>query len=96
MEKQYVIAIKRIRDYYDKEPIERWEFAQYDEHAGSFSSGYPVFGPEHYAITFDSIEFAETWWKRNSQYIYYNNNYDLSTLNVYERTYQKVKVLKEV
>lgn len=91
MKTQYVIAIKQIRDYYGN-PTEKWLFAQYDDHCGSYSSGYPIFSDEHHAITFNSVKEAQEWWNRNSKDIRLDK-YDLSTLSVYERTYKKTEWL---
>ena len=90
MKTKYVIAVKRIRDYFN-EPTEKWEYAQFDNYSGSFSTGYPVFGSECHATTFDSVELAEDWLKRFTKDIRFNNDYDLLTLNVYERTYKEVE-----
>lgn len=89
MKTQYVIAIKEVRNYCGQ-PTETWVFAQYDDHSGSFSTGYPIFSYEHHAIVFDSVEKAEEWWNRNSKDIAFDR-YDLSTLGVYERTYKKTE-----
>lgn len=102
MTKKYVISIKRIADYSGSnnalpENEQFWEYAQYDDHAGSFSTGYPCFGCEYHAKTFVSVEDAEKWWKDNKKYMFYGCSgkyaYDISTLAIRERIYRSTKKL---
>lgn len=91
MIKRYMIGMKRVKDYKNAiltEEKQRYEYAQYDNYAGSFSTGYPVFGDELHAIKFDSIEKAKEWWEKNEiymspPYIDYGK-YDVKTLGVME------------
>ena len=85
-----VIAVLRIRDYSNKECEPYWEFASYDQYAGSFSSGYPCFDNNLvHAITFKNVADAEDrfkrWWK---DYVLghsgYDRSYDMSTLCIKE------------
>ena len=100
MKKKYVISIKRIKDYSgnvlpDNEHF--WEYAQYDDHAGSFSTGYPCFSDEYHAKTFVSVEEAEKWWNDNKKYMFYgcreSSKYDITTLAIRERIYKPSKKL---
>ena len=86
----YVISVKRTKNYIGNHLAEEnqyWEYAQYDDHAGSFSSGYPCFGSEIYAETFDSIEKAREWFYKESQYLK-DNAHDWTTLAIRERVYE--------
>ena len=88
--KTYVISVKRTKNYIGNQLAEGnqyWEYAQYDDHAGSFSTGYPCFGGETYAETFDSIEKAREWFYKESQYLK-DNNHDWTTLAIRERVYK--------
>lgn len=102
MTKKYVISIKRTHSYGYRdnsalpENEQFWEYAQYDDHAGSFSTGYPCFGCEYHAKTFASAEAAEKWWEDNKKYMFYGDsasNYDISTLAIRERIYKPSKKL---
>ena len=49
----YVISVKRTKNYIGNHLAEEnqyWEYAQYDDHAGSFSTGYPGFGGERVVL----------------------------------------------
>lgn len=100
MTKKYVISIKRTYGYGDNNALPEneqfWEYAQYDDHAGSFSTGYPCFSSEYHAKTFVSVEAAEKWWNDNKKYMFYGGRvscYDLSTLAIRERIYKPSKKL---
>lgn len=102
MKKKFVISIKRIKDYGGSnnplpENEQFWEYAQYDDHAGSFSTGYPCFGCEYHAKTFVSVEEAEKWWKANEEYMFdgydKKSRYDISTLAIRERIYKPCRKL---
>ena len=85
--KTYVMSVKRTKNYIGNQLAEGnqyWEYAQYDNYAGSFSTGYPRFGSERYAETFDSIEKAREWFYEESQYLK-DNNHDWTTLAIRER-----------
>lgn len=85
----FVISILRVGDYCGNNCEPYWEFASYDNYAGSFSTGYPCFDGLMHAITFDSTEDAEQkfekWWK---DFVYghsnYTKDYDISTLGIRE------------
>lgn len=101
MKKKFVISIKRIKDYGGSnntlpENEQFWEYAQYDSHGGSFSTGYPCFSFECHARTFASVEDAEKWWEDNKKYIFYGDresNYDITTLAIRERIYKPCRKL---
>ena len=101
MEKKFVISIKRIKSYGTNETLpdneQYWEYAAYDRYAGSFSTGYPCFGFEWHAESFQSVEEAEKWWNANEEYMFdgYNKKscYDISTLAIRERIYRPSKKL---
>ena len=86
----YIISVKRTKNYIGNHLAEEnqyWEYAQYDDHAGSFSTGYPRFGSEIYAETFDSVEKAREWFYEESQYLK-DNSHDWTTLAIRERVYK--------
>jgi len=90
MKKQYVISIKRVTDFLNRvlpEEEQYWQYAQLDCHAGSFSSGYPVFGDEFHAKKFESIDEAKEWWESHERYLSYQfadngDKYNYSTLAI--------------
>lgn len=96
--RDYVISIKRIRDYSGNLAEPYWEYASYDRYAGAMSSGYPVFDHLAHAVSFDSIEEAEeafpNWWKN---FVYGNSNYeqeyDISTLAIRKINFSTKKKL---
>ena len=86
----YIISVKRTKNYIGNHLAEEnqyWEYAQYDDHAGSFSTGYPCFGSEIYAETFDSVEKAREWFHKESQYLK-DNSHDWTTLAIRKRVYE--------
>lgn len=38
-------------------------YAGYDNHAGSFSTGYPCWDSENYAKEFETVDDAKEWWR---------------------------------
>lgn len=100
MPKRYLLAIKRLYGYslhpLKLSPDEQfYQYAQYDNHAGSFSTGYPIFGDIQYAIRFLSIEEAENWLYENQRDLHLHNRiYDFRSLCVMEEKYEEVKKLE--
>ena len=73
----YVISVKRTKNYIGNQLTEGnqyWEYAQYDDHAGSFSTGYPCFGGETYAETFDSMLTIGLLWQFGNEYMKQKKN----------------------
>lgn len=91
----YVISVKRIR-YCTGEQIpeeqQYWEYASYDNHAGSFSSGYPCFDNINCAENFKTIENAKAWWEEFKRYLtsVYEKDYDFSTIAIRKPVFKKV------
>lgn len=94
---EYVIAIKRVKDYFGDPIVEGrdpWEYAQY-----GITTAFPIrhvsFGKRSTAIRFSSEYAAKTWWENNRKYFTSEfmdiDHYDLSTLAVMEHIdYYKV------
>ena len=86
--KNYVISVRRTKDYLDR-PLDKnkqyYEYAGYDDHAGSFSSGMPSWDNEFYCKIFSSVDNAKTYWLTNSQYLF-DDRHDWTTLAIRERT----------
>lgn len=87
MKSSYIISIQRVTSYTGKKlDNPEWQYAQYDNYAGSFSTGYPCFGSLEHAIKFNSVKEAEKWFEENKRYIssYYlgGKNYNLSSLGI--------------
>jgi hypothetical protein len=100
-ERQYVISIKRIKNY-KGEPIEgEFNYAGLDTHAGSLSTGYPIFCSwVANAERFSSVEEAKKWWETNSKHMLGLNvsHYDMSTLAIRKiiyKTFEKLEYHKE-
>lgn len=86
----YVLAIKRIRDYLGgrlENPI--WEYATYDNFSGPMSSGYPIFADIRHAIFFKTREKAAEWFEQNCRDMVLSD-YDKSTLCVQEMAFKTV------
>lgn len=85
---EYVIAIKRVKDYFGDPLVESrdsWEYAQYGMLI-KFPIKKACFGKESTATKFGSVEEALRWWNNNkksftSEYIDLEN-YDLSSLTI--------------
>ena len=83
MKSSYVISIQRVTSYTGKKlDTPEWEYAQYDNYAGSFSTGYPCFSSLLHAIKFNSVEEAEEWLYKNKKYLGLDKNYNLSSLGI--------------
>lgn len=85
MKSSYIISIQRVTSYTGKKlDNPEWEYAQYDNYAGSFSTGYPCFGSLLHAIKFNSVEEAEKWFEEEKEYLTprLNKNYNLSSLGI--------------
>ena len=85
MKSSYVISIQRVTSYTGKKlDTPEWEYAQYDNYAGSFSTGYPCFSSLLHAIKFNSVEEAEKWFKEEKKYLtpILDRNYNLSSLGI--------------
>ena len=91
-DKRYVISamIKR----YGSEEYE-WQYFQYDNHGGSFSTGYPCFGSFCYAKTFDTVEFAKKCFDDSKKYLllYYVGRIKIDTLAIRIVKFKYVKGL---
>ena len=84
MKSSYIISIQRVTSYTGKKlDNPEWEYAQYDNYAGSFSTGYPCFGSLLHAIKFNSVKEAEKWFEEEKTYLDFNGrNYNLSSLGI--------------
>ena len=84
MKSSYVISIQRVTSYTGKKlDAPELEYAQYDNYAGSFSTGYPCFGSLLHAIKFNSVEEAEKWFAEEKTYLDFDSrNYNLSSLGI--------------
>lgn len=95
-ERYYVISVKRIKDY-KGEPIEgEFNYAGHDTHAGTMSTGYPIFCSWiGNADRFSSVEEAKKWWEENSKHLVGLNvsHYDMSTLAIRKIVYKTVEKL---
>lgn len=89
-DKNYVISVMAKR--YKSEEYE-WKYFQYDDHSGSFSSGYPFFGSFCHAKTFATPEDAENEFKKVKKFILNNENMIPGTLAVRVITFKYVKGL---
>ena len=95
----YVISIKRVRNYSGEECEPYWEYTSYDRYAGALSSGYPCFDHLNHAIKYNSVKEAEesfkSWW---SGFVYghrnYHLDYDISTLAIRKITFNTKKKLE--
>lgn len=87
----YIISAKY--KYKFQEEYE-WGYAGYDNHAGSFSTGYPCWVSENYAKRFETIEEAKEWWDKNGQYLL-RGNYEilLDTIAIRKRIYKTIEKL---
>lgn len=95
----YVVSVKRVRDYNGEECEPYWEYASYDRYAGAMSSGCPCFDYLNHAITYDSVEEAEEkfkyWWKYYIQgHSNFQRNYDASTLAIRKINFSTKKKLE--
>lgn len=92
MSKMYVISamVKRYRS----EEYE-WEYFQYDDHSGSFSTGYPCFGSFCYAKTFDTVESAKERFDNDKKYLlsYYEGKIKIDTLAIRKVKFTNVRWL---
>lgn len=98
--RKYLLAIKRLYNY-SYPPVrlspdeQYYQYAQYDNYAGSFSTGYPVFGDICHAIRFPSIADAEKWLSENQRDLHLRSHeYDFSSLCILEERYEEVKKLE--
>lgn len=93
----FVVAIKRIGDYMGNPyPVEkhRWSYGQFDNYAGSFSTGYPCFADINHAQRFPTIEEAERWYVEHKRDIDLSPRiYDLNSLCVQEIVFKEVASL---
>lgn len=94
----FVIAIKRIGDYYGKpyaKDKHEWEYAQIDSHAGSFSTVYPCFSGITWAEKFASVEDAKEWFNKEKRYLMRLNprSYDINSVCIQEIVYNEVEKL---
>lgn len=95
-ERQYVISVKRIKNYCG-EPVNEFVYAGHDTHAGSMSTGYPIFcswvGD---ADRFSSVEEAKNWWEKNSKDLlsFSGDTHDLSTLAIRKVIYKTIEKLE--
>lgn len=94
---KYVISIKRIKNYSGenlKPEDQYYQYAGYDIHSGSMSTGYPIFLDECKALRFKTVDDAKNWWKVNSKDMLNNQNcYDYNTLVIREVVYRTVDCL---
>ncbi len=70
-----------------------WEYFQYDDHSGSFSSGYPFFGSFYLAKIFATPEDAENEFKRIKKCILNKKDIISKTLAIRVVTFKYVKGL---
>lgn len=98
----YVISILRVRDYSGNKCEPYWEYASYDTHAGSLSTGYPCFDSLTYANHYSSVEDAEDqfpkWWE---DFVYghstrYKQDYDIKSLGIRKVIFNTKKKLTVV
>lgn len=91
----YVISamIKRY-ERYESEEYE-WQYFQYDNHSGSFSTGYPCFGSFCYAKTFDTVESAMECFDNDKKYLlsYYERKIKIDTLAIRKVKFTNVRRL---
>lgn len=92
----YVLSVKRIKDCFNHSlETPEWVYAQYDNHAGSFSTGYPIFSNRNYAIVFKTVEEAKEWYDKNKTYLEGELNHcDRSTLAVRKEVYKTVHTIE--
>ena len=79
----YVIAVQLAVDYFG-EPSSSWLYATHN---------IPFLGPEKNAKTFSSVQEALQWWDKHAENLSLHKC-DISTLNIYKKTYQKIQQLE--
>lgn len=87
----FVISILRTKDYIGRPYTDErkiWEYACYDDHAGSLSTGYPIFDNIRFAKFFGSIDEAKKWFELNKSCISFTN-YDKNTLAIRKVVFKK-------
>lgn len=93
----FVVAIKRIGDFYGKPypaDRQRWSYGQFDNYAGSFSTGYPCFADITHAQKFPTVEEAKRWYAECKRDLDLNpRTYDLNSLCVQEVVFNEVAKL---
>lgn len=87
----YIISAKYKYNFQDEY---QWGYAGYDNHAGSFSTGYPCWDSENYAKEFETVDDAKEWWSKNSQHLLVKN-YEvlLSTIAIRKKIYRAIEKL---
>ena len=93
---KYVISVKRTKNYNNEDlspEMQYFEYAGFDTHSGSMSTGYPCFISECHAHRFDTEDEAREWWDKNKgiiSRIINMDRYDLSTLAIRKVYYRKL------
>ena len=100
MRDTYVISILRVKDYAGNTCEPYWEYASYDNYAGSMSSGYPCFSDVlGHAEIYSSVEEAEEkfgkWWDEfTSGCSNYRSKYDIKSLGIRKIIFSTKKKLE--
>lgn len=92
----YVISVKKVRNF-NREPlpIPEWRYAQYDDYAGSFSTGYPIFSGMEHASRYKTVDEAKEWYQKNKDFLSrYFDEYDVSTLAIREVAFNTIEKLE--
>lgn len=92
---KYIISVNCIKDVFgEKLDTPKEEFAAYDTYAGPMSTGFPVFDNLSHAISFNTPEEAEEWFRKNK----YNidlSRYDRSSLSIKRLVFKTVRPINK-
>ena len=100
MKETYVISILRVKDYKGDNCEPYWEYASYDNYAGSMSSGYACFSSvlgqaEKYSSVEEAEEKFSKWWDElTSVFRNYRSKYDIESLGIRKMIFSTKKKLE--